>query len=156
MERLGVFISTSWTYFIVKDTPHQDFEFHNATAFDHIYTFMYSSGNLYSTALLYLMGFSRYRAIADPFDAVPYKEILSKVIGFGIATVVICLASAAVIVFIIAPDGAPCFQASYTAVVLLVADKEIQSEVRKMLASLKIWENTNEGGAVTVMETVLE
>eukprot|EP00116_Pleurobrachia_bachei_P004627 sb/3464889/ len=38
-----------------------------------------------------------------------------------------------------------CFQASYTAVVLLVADKDIQSEVWKMLASLKIWENTNDG-----------
>eukprot|EP00116_Pleurobrachia_bachei_P008714 sb/3468976/ len=38
-----------------------------------------------SIALLYLMAFSRYRAIADPFDAVPYKEILRKVIGFGIA-----------------------------------------------------------------------
>eukprot|EP00116_Pleurobrachia_bachei_P010680 sb/3470942/ len=41
------------------------------------------------------MAFSRYRAIADPFDAVPYKEILRKVIGFGIATVVICLTALA-------------------------------------------------------------
>eukprot|EP00116_Pleurobrachia_bachei_P018199 sb/3478461/ len=28
---LGVFISTTWTYSIVKDTPHQDFDFRNAT-----------------------------------------------------------------------------------------------------------------------------
>eukprot|EP00116_Pleurobrachia_bachei_P010596 sb/3470858/ len=40
------------------------------------------------------MAFSRYRAIADPFDAVPYKEILRKVIGFGIAALVIGLVAA--------------------------------------------------------------
>eukprot|EP00116_Pleurobrachia_bachei_P006122 sb/3466384/ len=84
---LGVFVSTNWTYSTVKDTPHQDLQFRNATMFDKIYSFVYFSGKLYSTALLYLMAFSRYRAIADPFDAVPYKEIVRKVIGFGIAAV---------------------------------------------------------------------
>eukprot|EP00116_Pleurobrachia_bachei_P010735 sb/3470997/ len=44
------------------------------------------------------MAFSRYRAIADPFDAVPYKEILRKVIGFGIATLVTFLVAASIVV----------------------------------------------------------
>eukprot|EP00116_Pleurobrachia_bachei_P006485 sb/3466747/ len=91
---LGVFVSTSWTYFIVKETPYQRLDVHPATGFDQVYSFMYCSGNLYSTALLYLMAFSRYRAIADPFDAISYKEILRKVIGFGIVTAVLCLGGA--------------------------------------------------------------
>ena len=246
----GVFISTSWIYFIVKDTPNQNFDNHNATAFNQVYTFWYCSGNLYSTALLYLMAFSRYRAIADPFDAIQYKEILRKVIGFGIITVVLSLVAAAITVFTadeellaskfsqivnsiwyIVPDllilallisslqhiwrtikilrqadDTPeetreqrrngvkmvlalvggqiaqviigiiwlfnsshpyikvtlyclfqCFQASYTAVVLLFVDKGTQSEVKEMFASVKKPEYTGEsGGAVTAVETVLE
>eukprot|EP00116_Pleurobrachia_bachei_P019011 sb/3479273/ len=66
---------------------------------------MYCWGNLYSTALLYLMAFSRYRALADPFDAIPYKEILRKVIGFGIATVVVCVAAAATVNYFTAPEA---------------------------------------------------
>ena len=247
---LGVFISTSWTYFIVKDTDQQDFYYHNATAFDQIYTFMYYSGNLYSTALLYLMAFSRYRALADPFDPVPYKEILRKVIGFGIVTVILCLAAASITDFAtdyqllaskfsqitansfwyIFPnilmlallisslehtwrtikilrqaDDTPaetreqrrngvkmvivlvggqivqvllgiiwlffssipyievtlyclfqCFQASYTAVALVVVDRGTWSEVRKMLTSVSKPDNTRGNGVSTVIETVLE
>ena len=252
---LGVFISTSWTYsIVVEDTPNQYLDYYYATAFDKVYSFVFYSGNLYSTALLYLMAFSRYRAIADPFDAVPYKEILRKVIGFGTVTAVICLATAALIGFTATDAGLiaskfdnlvvyskdafaswyivtnllmsallvsslehtwrtikklrnadetpvetreqrrngvkmvlilvggqivqvlleiiviflpsnpyvavtlfslfQCFQASYTAVALMVMDKGTQSEVRKMLASVK--RPVNEGGVVTVMETVLE
>eukprot|EP00116_Pleurobrachia_bachei_P005928 sb/3466190/ len=96
---LGVFVSTSWIYFIVKDTPHQDFDVHPATGFDQVYSLMYCSGNLYSTALMYLMAFSRYRAIADPFDAVSYKEILRKAISFGIVTLLLCLGGATATVY---------------------------------------------------------
>eukprot|EP00116_Pleurobrachia_bachei_P006262 sb/3466524/ len=264
---LGVLVSIRWTYLIVKDTPNQDLFYRNSTAFDQVYSFFYYSSNIYSTALLYLMAFSRYRAIADPFDAVPYKKILRRVIGFGIATVVVCLAGFnftadpsvglktikfyQVIIYQVtyehglswydyivphifpalvkAPlsvssliytwrtikllrnaDDTPaetreqrrnsakmvlvlvggqileeilnemkknfskdlyfavtecclfqCFQASYTAVALLVMDKEIKSEVRKMLGVLKRPNNaigtTNEGDAVvTAIETALE
>ena len=43
-----------------------------------------------------------------------------------------------------------CFQASYTAVALVLVDKGTQSEVRKLLAAVKKSE------AVTVTETVLD
>ena len=139
----GLFISTNWTYSIIKDTPNQNLDFHNATTFDQVYTFVYRSGNLYVVALLYLMAFSRYRAIADPFYAIQYKEIMRKAIGFGVAALFLCLVAASLTsmtaysdrVFKFSPhiETVPYFAIEVLTIALLISSLEHTWRTIKML-----------------------
>ena len=87
---LSLFFPATWGFYLMEEAPANDIFCRNMTTANQVYAFIFYNTNMYSSTLLYLAAFARYRAFSDPFNPVQYKEILRKVIGFGVWTLALC------------------------------------------------------------------